>query len=147
MRYKKGRIYLTKSEYREYLQSEHWKDVKRRFRKSKLATGRCYICGSGGRLDIHHKSYKRLGKERLNDLIELCRDCHSMVHSYVKNVKNTKLTLWNAARKLRRRVLKHGIKSTRKWVKSRATRHKKINRREGQNYESTKISKNRWKQN
>lgn len=62
------------TEYQKYLQSEHWQGVKARMRASKYLR-LCYVCGSAGPLDLHHKSYKRLGSERLNDLIWLCRRC------------------------------------------------------------------------
>ncbi len=48
-------------------------------RKAKLAEahGLCQKCGSGsGRREVHHKTYERVGNERLDDLIVLCPECH-----------------------------------------------------------------------
>jgi hypothetical protein len=62
--------------YRDHLKSANWKKL----RKAKLAEahGLCQRCGSGsGRREVHHKSYERLGNERLDDLIVLCPECHA----------------------------------------------------------------------
>jgi hypothetical protein len=32
------------------------------------------------RLDVHHRTYERVGQEQLRDLIVLCRTCHSRYH-------------------------------------------------------------------
>ena len=42
--------------YDEYLASDHWRDVKRRFRESGRPT-EC-ICGEQG-VDLHHETYER----------------------------------------------------------------------------------------
>lgn len=41
---------------------------------------RCEACGSRFRIDVHHLTYKRLGRERLSDLMVLCRKHHDQVH-------------------------------------------------------------------
>ena len=41
------------------------------------------MCGAPWLLergDLHHRSYSRLGHERLRDLIPLCRICHIALH-------------------------------------------------------------------
>ena len=93
---------MPKSEYETYLQSDHWRDVKARMRASKYLQ-RCYVCGSAGPLDLHHKTYKRLGMERLNDLIWLCRECRTDVHQYIREHEGA--VLWGAARRLRKSKL------------------------------------------
>ena len=93
---------MNKIEYQDYLRSEHWQDVRRRFCASKLHHGGCYICGSIFNLNLHHKSYTRLGNERLTDLIYLCNPCHKHVHTILKKRASGKTTLWNVARKLRK---------------------------------------------
>jgi 5-methylcytosine-specific restriction endonuclease McrA len=62
-------------DYRAYLRSPHW----RRTRKEALirAEGRCEECGEAKRrLEVHHKTYERLGAELPEDLLVLCQDCH-----------------------------------------------------------------------
>ena len=63
--------------YSEYLASDHWQDVRRRYRESDLPQ----ICPCGEtRVALHHTTYVRLGEELLEDLTPLCRDCHARAH-------------------------------------------------------------------
>lgn len=101
----------TYETYKEYLQSEHWKDIKKRFYKSKLNKHKCYVCGNRYDLHLHHKSYKRLGEERLWDLVQLCGRCHKQAHALLNQARekgNETVNLWNVARKLKRK--KRGVK-------------------------------------
>jgi hypothetical protein len=88
--------------YAEYLRTEHWQDVRRRFWASKLHDGKCYACGTTGKLNVHHKSYKRIGREKLNDLCLLCDNCHSETHRIDRTRKHG--ILWGAARRLRKNL-------------------------------------------
>lgn len=54
----------------EYLGSDLWRETKRRYRSSDYPQ-RCLICGSCD-IDLHHRSYARLGEEELFDLVPLC---------------------------------------------------------------------------
>lgn len=93
---------MNQAEYQDYLKSEHWQDVRRRYCASKLHKGGCYICGSHFNLNLHHKTYTRLGNERLNDLIYLCNPCHERLHKKLKVCASGRTGLWNIARKLRK---------------------------------------------
>lgn len=83
--------------YADYLQSEDWK--VRRDRALYLAQHRCQspTCELGHlrswtdaelatlprnryRLEVHHLTYERLGREHPDDLIVLCRACHAAQH-------------------------------------------------------------------
>lgn len=67
--------------YKEYLQTPHWK----RKREDKLRTvgRRCQLCNRGsGTLDVHHRTYERLGEELDQDLTVLCRACHTTFHEH-----------------------------------------------------------------
>ena len=91
--------------YKNYLQSEHWKDVKRRFYKSKLNHKKCYVCGRQGKLQLHYRTYKRIGREYLHDLIQLCGTCHLAAHKLLENARtkgNTRINLWTAAKRLKK---------------------------------------------
>jgi len=47
----------------------------------KEADGYCQKCGrKNDRLNVHHKHYKSLGREKLKDLLVLCPKCHAAVH-------------------------------------------------------------------
>lgn len=66
-------------EYRAYMQSPEWDDL-RRFMLHR-AGYKCGRCHKGNRvLQVHHKNYARLGHERVEDLMVLCVSCHRWVH-------------------------------------------------------------------
>jgi hypothetical protein len=67
--------------YREYLESPHWADVKAKFYAGRTHR-HCDACHGDGRVAIHHKTYKRLGRESTGDLMLLCDRCHKQVHAY-----------------------------------------------------------------
>lgn len=64
--------------YAEYLRTPEW--LARRRQAVQRARFRCNVCNSGGRLDVHHRTYERRGDERPSDLVVLCHDCHEMFH-------------------------------------------------------------------
>lgn len=66
-------------QYIEYINSPEWK--RKRAEKYKQAGRTCVDCGSHTFLSVHHKNYKRLGREFLSDLEVLCRTCHEGRHS------------------------------------------------------------------
>lgn len=69
---------MTKAEYHAYLQSPEW---KWRAEEAKLAANnQCALCTSSTNLNVHHRTYDRVGYERLSDLIVLCRVCHRRHH-------------------------------------------------------------------
>lgn len=66
--------------YTAYLKSKHWRLFKKTFKASKYSKKRCYICHKEKSIHLHHLTYERIGKEKLTDVIELCRCCHRNVH-------------------------------------------------------------------
>lgn len=68
--------------YHQYLQSSEWKKKADVVRQKYCNT--CQECGkrsSASRaLDVHHKTYQRIGEEPLEDLVALCRACHDALH-------------------------------------------------------------------
>lgn len=79
-----GSQHYHKMNYSAYLNSEHWKQTKERFKQTSMyRQGRCFICCNAAiEKHIHHLSYKRLGKERMSDLRLLCAICHAVVHDH-----------------------------------------------------------------
>lgn len=69
---------MNKIQYQEYLQSAHWRTLRRKALEN--AEHSCQLCNSESALNVHHRTYDRLGHERLADLIVLCRDCHAKFH-------------------------------------------------------------------
>lgn len=61
-------------EYIEYLRSPLWR-LKRQ-EAIEWAQNKCTVCGSQRRLQVHHLTYERLGKEHLFDLQVVCKECH-----------------------------------------------------------------------
>ncbi len=67
--------------YREYLQTPHWK--RRRQDRVRDADYRCQLCNRGAvTLNVHHRTYERLGEEHDGDLKVLCQDCHNTFHEH-----------------------------------------------------------------
>jgi hypothetical protein len=68
--------------YESYLRTRRWRE----FRALALerALGTCERCGISEQthrllvLDVHHKTYKRLGREAPEDVEVLCRPCHQV---------------------------------------------------------------------
>lgn len=69
---------LSKMSLHEYLKTVEW-GVKRN-RTLIQAGNRCQVCASTDRLEVHHRTYERLGNELLSDLVVLCRSCHQHYH-------------------------------------------------------------------
>lgn len=70
---------MNSREYREYLESPEW----RRLRDLAIerAGGRCQMCNvAPPRFHVHHRTYERLGHERVEDLTALCPRCHRRYH-------------------------------------------------------------------
>jgi 5-methylcytosine-specific restriction endonuclease McrA len=60
--------------YNERVNSDAWKARKRELIRWRGQF--CERCGLHGPLDLHHKTYERLGEEMDDDLELVCRDCH-----------------------------------------------------------------------
>lgn len=69
---------LRRLPYAEYLKTAHWQRV--RGLALEQAGHACDLCGHGERLEVHHRTYERLGFERQSDLIVLCHECHRDHH-------------------------------------------------------------------
>jgi 5-methylcytosine-specific restriction endonuclease McrA len=66
------------SEYLAYMGSNAW--ACRRRTVVANSGGICADCGSQVRLDVHHLTYARLGREHDSDLVAVCRRCHNARH-------------------------------------------------------------------
>lgn len=68
--------------YQEYLKTDHWK----RTRDSRIRDfgERCAVCCSSQGLEVHHRTYQNLGREKAQDLTVLCRECHELFHKAKK---------------------------------------------------------------
>ena len=69
--------------YKDFLSSWVWGSTRARILKR--AGDKCEVCGAEGTLHIHHKTYRRVGGNELDeDLIVLCPKCHKRVHELAK---------------------------------------------------------------
>lgn len=66
------------TEYIAYLQSPEWKE--RRALLLQKYHHRCQVCNGVQQLQLHHRTYERLGNEHMEDLTVLCRECHTAFH-------------------------------------------------------------------
>lgn len=66
--------------YDSYMRSKAWK--QKRAAKLKSVGHRCenITCRSPLNLECHHKTYDRLGREKMSDLRVLCFNCHMDAH-------------------------------------------------------------------
>lgn len=81
---------LSTMPYDAYLRTEHWFMLSD---KVKQRDGnRCKLCNSTKQLTSHHRSYKNRGKfNEIEDLVTLCRNCHSIIHEHLQlNSKHEK---------------------------------------------------------
>lgn len=82
--------------YAAYLRSPHWQQVRRAYWAGAGPSPHCAVCERTDALQLHHRTYRRLGRERLDDLVLLCADHHRAVHQAVRGVR-TKLDARAAA--------------------------------------------------
>lgn len=129
--------------YNQYLKSSHWIKTKEKFRKSIHFNNCCWVCGNKKKLNLHHTTYRRIGREWMNDLIELCSDCHSELHTKVKilgwklswahvellNTKDKKQTLSVASKDEIEKAERRG-KLTTDWKWEKKKKPKKLTRKE-----------------
>lgn len=74
---------VDKPDYFAYLKSPEWR--AKRFERLMLDSFSCQMCGQhGGVLNIHHLTYKRLGHEKMGDLLTLCPACHEKIHEALR---------------------------------------------------------------
>lgn len=99
------------SSYRDYLHSDHWQELRERYRACKLPQV-CFVCWDPN-VDLHHKTYKRLGEEKLTDLLPLCRLHHDLAHKLEQEGRCagadvSGVDLWMVPRVLRQRHYRNG---------------------------------------
>jgi 5-methylcytosine-specific restriction endonuclease McrA len=66
-------------DYTAYLQSPEW--WAKRTQAVERAGGRCQLCNSAKSLNVHHRTYARIGNEDPGDLTVLCHRCHGKHHN------------------------------------------------------------------
>lgn len=70
---------FTRAEYEAYIASPAWEAKRQRALRKHGA--RCAACGNADPgLHVHHHTYDRFTRERMDDLVVLCKPCHRLVH-------------------------------------------------------------------
>ena len=68
--------------YAEYINSPEWR--KKREERLKYDNYHCRACGSTEDLECHHVTYDHFGDEPIEDLITLCKECHSAITNSIR---------------------------------------------------------------
>lgn len=68
----------AQAEYAAYLRTPHWAAM--RAAALAYAERRCQLCYSSEAVEVHHRTYERVGHERPADLTVLCAKCHERHH-------------------------------------------------------------------
>lgn len=67
-------------DYQKYMQSSAWRKKREKVLKRDGHVCQVRGCKVNSGLHVHHLTYKRLGNERLSDLITLCSKHHKQLH-------------------------------------------------------------------
>lgn len=69
-------------DYDSYLRSTLWSEARSRYWRDPDTRKSCGLCGTNDPpLALHHRTYERVGRERLADLIPVCVTCHALIHA------------------------------------------------------------------
>lgn len=69
-------------DYDDYLKTPWWVSIRRK--RIEQDNYKCVDCGVSRDLEVHHLTYERIGRENLEDLVTLCKDCHRTRHRVEK---------------------------------------------------------------
>lgn len=85
-----------KVHYPSYLRSTAWQEKRREYWRNGRYSA-CYMCDRPRfpGMQLHHRTYARLGYELLDDLVPLCPEHHEIVTRAWRSVKDSGVaTLW-----------------------------------------------------
>lgn len=74
---------LRMEEYDRYLENQHWQDFRKlvlQKQRNEDGHNHCQSCSGRTRLQVHHRTYERLGREVPSDVVVLCKPCHDKLH-------------------------------------------------------------------
>ena len=89
------------STYSDYIKSVDWAEKKIKFKSSDYCHKTdgfpsCSVCGSKKSPQVHHLTYKNLCNENFEDLLLLCKRCHTVTHELLNVKIDKKINLANA---------------------------------------------------
>ena len=77
IRVKRGQEWRAR--YIDHLKSDAWREIRRKVLKR--AKNICEGCATADATQVHHLTYKNLGRELLWELVAVCDRCHETAHS------------------------------------------------------------------
>lgn len=78
--------YVPESDYEYYMRSDDWR--AKRTERLEMDGYTCQVCGrTDAPLQVHHRSYANLGNESLDELITVCKPCHSIISQIEREVE------------------------------------------------------------
>lgn len=78
--------------YLQHLASEKWAAFRDRIIEDRGA--KCERCGLRGSVQVHHKTYRRLGNEKPEDVSLYCKPCHAFIHEVKDKTKKRAKKRW-----------------------------------------------------
>ena len=81
--------------YQSYINGSKWRNNPARVAELQAAGFRCRICNTPkdeAQLEVHHRTYERLGNEQPGDLTALCSGCHRVVTDHLRRARFARLT-------------------------------------------------------
>ena len=137
----KKKHWLKYPNYKDYLDSQEWIEVKKIFKKGR--SPRCQFCGTRNNIHVHHVSYNRLGlPSEIKDLTFFCKDHHEKIHDIEKDkgvsVRVATKMLMATKPKKKNRILSDRENQLKKRV-NRIRSRKKSNYRQQRNSEINRI--------
>jgi 5-methylcytosine-specific restriction endonuclease McrA len=67
-------------DYDAYIKSQRWANFRKAWFNCSGLPAVCVGCSAVSTLELHHVTYERLGCERMNDVVPLCKRCHKEFH-------------------------------------------------------------------
>ncbi len=72
---------LFSQKKKQYFRSKKWKEIRNSIlKRDNFACVLCKLSTEVTTIDVHHKSYKNIFNENMDDLVALCRQCHNDLH-------------------------------------------------------------------
>jgi hypothetical protein len=74
-------------DYAKYIGSALWRNNPARLAELAASGGRCRTCNRAApevELQVHHRTYERLGVEDVGDLTTLCTECHRLITDLIR---------------------------------------------------------------
>jgi len=79
------------SKYEDYIASPEWRSLRQKILERDCH--QCRTCCSTEVLEVHHRTYDRLGHEDSDDLITLCHDCHEAITAVIRRRRYQKIKI------------------------------------------------------